>query len=118
MVKVSFESDSINIVVRASGHALFDKKGSDIVCASISVLIQSWYMSEKELCGADTRMEQTKDNLVVKVNNYGQEELLLFKSLVLSLYTLENQYPEYIRIEMEECDGGFKYGKKRQGKPF
>lgn len=107
-----------HIEVKAGGHALFDKKGSDIVCASISVLIQSWLLSEKELCGADIEEDEMPGKLTVKIRNYSPGELLLYKSLVLSLKTIENQYPGNIRIEMEDGNGGFKYSEKRKREPF
>jgi len=117
MITVSFNKGADFIEVRALGHALFDKKGSDIVCASVSVLIQSWYLSERELCGADVEIDQEQGIFRVKVKNCDAGELLLYKSLVLSLKTLESQYPENIRIEMEDINGGFRYSEKRAGKP-
>lgn len=102
MVTVRIKNDEDSIEVRAAGHALFDKKGTDIVCASISVLLESWYLSEKELCGADIKLDQAPGRLDAKISNYKGEQLLLFKSLVLSLKALENQYPQNLRIDMED----------------
>ncbi len=118
MITVSFNNSKDFIEVRAIGHSLFDKKGKDIVCASVSVLIQSWCLSESELCGAFIEKEQTPGKFRAKIKDCTTGVMLLYKSLVLNLLTLENQYPENIRIEMEDGNGGFKYGKKRQGKPF
>lgn len=118
MITVSFNNSKDFIEVRALGHSLFDKKGKDIVCASVSVLLQSWCLSESELCGAVIEKEQAPGQFRAKIKDCKTGEMLLFKSLVLSLLTLEHQYPENIRIEMEDGNGGFKYGEKRKGKPF
>ncbi len=107
MISISLKKGKNDLLVSASGHALFDKKGSDIICASVSALIQSWCLSEKEICLADITIDRDSGSLKAKIKKYKTEELLLYKSLVLSLAALEEQYPGYIKIEMEDCDGGF-----------
>jgi uncharacterized protein YsxB (DUF464 family) len=107
MISISFKKGKNNLEIKAAGHALFNKKGSDVVCASVSTLIQSWCLSEKEICRADIETGQKGGSLQAKVINYRPEDLLLYKSLVLSLRTLERQYPGYIKIDLEDSNGGF-----------
>jgi hypothetical protein len=107
MISVSFKKDKNELEVGANGHALFDKKGRDIVCASVSVLIQSWCLSEKELCRADIDIVRDYGSIRAKIKNYDQDELLLYKSLLLNLKALERQYPRNIKINAEELNGRF-----------
>ncbi|MCX7820338.1 MAG: ribosomal-processing cysteine protease Prp [Brevinematales bacterium] len=101
-IKISIEKV---LTLEASGHALFDKKGKDIVCAAVSTLLQSWLIGLEELC--KVRLNTKKENgfLSVRVDEINENTFLLTQNLVLSLKILEKQYKENIKVELEEKDG-------------
>lgn len=104
MVTVRIKITDKAVKIDAKGHALFDKKGRDIVCAAVSTLLQSWFLSEKELCEASVEAKQDKSFSAV-MTNYGEKERLLLDSLILSLNVLRNQYAEHIKVTVEETHG-------------
>ncbi len=105
MISVKLKKSKEILEVHAEGHALFDKKGKDIVCASASVLIESWCLSEKELCLAEIEINRKSGRLEAEVHHSKEADVLLFKSLALSLLTLEKQYPENIIVIVEDDNG-------------
>jgi uncharacterized protein YsxB (DUF464 family) len=105
MIKITFSINADEISVNAEGHALFDAEGKDVVCASVSTLLQSWYFSEKELCQASVEAEMKKGFFKSKMRKHGEKEDLLFQSLVLNLAILEKQFPDHIKVNLEEKDG-------------
>ena len=105
MVKIKLISTGNCLFVQAEGHALFNKKGRDIVCASVSVLLESWFISEKELCHANIDLKREKGFFSGKIADYGEKEKWFYDSLSLNLLILEKQYADYIKVIMEAPDG-------------
>lgn len=112
MIRIIFRESEQAVCVTASGHALFDKKGKDIVCASVSVLLQNWANSEKEIAGAeiDTKINENGFESVLKKD--GADSSVLFQSLVLGLTVLSIQYQDHIKLIWEDSNGG-QYRQKR-----
>lgn len=110
MVTVRFRLDPEAVIVEAKGHALFDARGKDVVCAAVSTLLQSWLIGVKELCQASVEAEQGQDgsgggNFTARMTGYGVKEKLLLDNLILSLKVLQNQYGEHIKVTVEETNG-------------
>ena len=99
-IKITEKSDYLR--VEAEGHSLFEKKGKDIVCASVSVLLQSWYLWEKELAGVDMKVELRSGYFNAILTCLNEKVLLFFYALKLSLKIMEAQYPENIKLLREE----------------
>ncbi len=104
MVTVRIKITDKAVKIDAKGHALFDKKGRDVVCAAVSTLLQSWFLGEKELCEASVEAKQDKGFSAVMTNT-GERERLLLDSLILSLNVLGNQYAKQIKVTVEETHG-------------
>lgn len=109
MVTVRIKIADKAVKIEAKGHALFDRKGRDVVCAAVSTLLQSWFLGEKELCEAPVEAEQKQGSgngrFSAVMRNYGEKEKLLLDSLILSLNVLQNQYGEHIKVTVEETHG-------------
>ena len=101
MITIKFTEKPDYLRVEAKGHSLFEKKGKDVICASVSVLLQSWPVWEKELAGVDTRIESKNGYFNAIINGLNEKALLFFYALRLSLEILETQYPENIKILRE-----------------
>ncbi|MEJ5284541.1 MAG: ribosomal-processing cysteine protease Prp [Brevinematia bacterium] len=104
MIVVKINKDNV-LTFEAKGHSLFDVKGKDIVCAAVSVLIQSWLVGITELCKVKAEENRNDGFLSVKVSELNESVKLLTQNLVLSLKILEKQYRENIKVELEEKDG-------------
>lgn len=104
MIGIKINKDDI-LTLEAKGHSFFDVKGKDIVCAAVSILIQSWLIGIMELCRVKVEEDRKDGFLSVKVIELNESVKLLTQNLVLSLKILEQQYRENIKVELEEKDG-------------
>ena len=102
MISVALWTSSERIAVQAEGHALFAPKGADIVCASVSVLLQGWVLGEKEICQSPIEIRRDGDFFFAEIMGFKDKDFLLFKSLSLSLIMLSRQYPENLKVSVEE----------------
>jgi uncharacterized protein YsxB (DUF464 family) len=105
MIEVVLKATTNQLSIKSSGHADFNLKGKDIVCAAVSILLQGWILSEIEICKAKITQKQGEGFWKVILENYGGKDRLLFDSLTLTLLVLEKQYKENIKVTVEECDG-------------
>ena len=82
-----------------NGHAGFDIKGKDIVCAAASsITITSFNAIEKFIDDNDYQLIEKDGYLLLKVHNRVKEVELLFDNLVETLQELESQFPKNIKI--------------------
>lgn len=98
--------------VIANGHALFDTKGKDIVCASISTLLQSWIIGLRYALPLQEKTQITMQKkegflqfgVISKALSPKECEqiLLIFKVFYLSLKEIEKDYPQSIRIKEQK----------------
>ncbi|MCX7883207.1 MAG: ribosomal-processing cysteine protease Prp [Brevinematales bacterium] len=103
MIDITISETAHRLV--ACGHALFDEKGRDIVCAAVSVTLQGWVVGTRLLGKQDVRVWQQGDTWEARVEHMNEESLLLWKNMILMLDILSRQYPEYIRLHWEENHG-------------
>jgi uncharacterized protein len=91
------------VSVEVSGHAEFSKKGSDIVCAAVSALVQS---VSRAAAAREIVQKQSRENgqmmLVFDwepMNDVSQRFLLsAFDVMIHGLYGIAEGYPEYLKI--------------------
>lgn len=90
------------------GHADFNKKGKDIVCAGVSAVVFGTINAIMELTEVEPIVEQGKkggylrciipDNLPLEINDQVQ---LLLQGMFVSLQTIEMDYSKYIKITFQ-----------------
>ena len=88
----------------SSGHAGFEDKGKDIVCAGVSALVITCVNSIEKLMNDRADIEEAADGSVfcmVKQPVSTESELLL-QSLRLGITGIAEQYRRYVRIVVEE----------------
>jgi len=112
MIKIFFRKKEDFYEVEATGHSLFDKKNKDVVCAAVSVLLQSWYFSTKELCSEKISHKQGNGFFYSGFSSVKDCVLILLNSLMFSLLMLEKQYPNNICVSMEGYNGWKQYSEK------
>lgn len=85
-----------------SGHANYDEKGRDIVCAAVSTVSQHTARALKKE-GALVRIVNTGK---LKVERIAESEISqrFVAELVETLLDLSKQYPKYIRVNVEVND--------------
>ena len=103
-VFVKKENDRV-ISVDSTGHAGFAKRGKDIVCSAISVLMINTVNSIK--CFTEDEIEVESDQKSGKLSillpkEYSEKTDLLLKALFLGLSGIEEEYPENFRLYTEE----------------
>lgn len=106
MIKVTIKPESITV----QGHANSGPRGRDIVCAAVSVLVQTYLFTLQEVfrlaMDADVQDgyvyiplpvddEQSTDNLQRKANI-----ALLTQSLIIGLDGVQGSHPDYVKVEV------------------
>ncbi|MFN4217023.1 MAG: ribosomal-processing cysteine protease Prp [Brevinematales bacterium] len=89
----------------ACGHALFDQKGRDVVCAAVSVTLQGWVVGTRLICKQEVVVNQTDGRWEAEICDANENSLLLWRQMILTLDILSRQYPDYIRLHWEENYG-------------
>ena len=108
LIKVNiFEDEKKHIIsYNISGHAGYDIKGQDIVCAAVSVLAQTALISLVEVCGIkekeiDYFIDDVKGLLDVNlpktldIDTRSKAEVVL-RTLELGIKSIIENYPEYV----------------------
>lgn len=95
MIQVTITEQEIEIV----GHAGFAPIGQDIVCASVSVLVQNFIQSIETLT-QDTITYDMKPGAVhihLK-SNLSDVAQVLKDSFILGIQSISDEYPSYIKM--------------------
>ncbi len=94
MIKINVSYDEIEI----SGHANYDKFGSDIVCASVSSIVITSINAIKRL--EDTIVFDSSDGyLKVTIKKHTKVTDTLITNMLNLLEELEKQYSQNIKIK-------------------
>ncbi len=110
MIKIEiFKKDNILKKLEAKGHAFFDKRGKDIVCAAISALLQNIYVGLSQI--EDINLKYTaKDgalnleilNLEVLKENEMEKINFLIDTTLSSIKAISSSYGTKIEIYNKE----------------
>ena len=94
MIKVELKDNLITI----KGHAGYDDKGKDIVCASVSSIVITTINGIIEI-DKDAIDYSDLDNEII-IRKLKEDEIVnkLIKNMILLLESLEKDYKEYIKI--------------------
>ena len=91
MIKIKYTTTSLTI----TGHAGYENPGKDIVCAGVSAIILGaikWFKPQ------DIELTQTKNKLIVKLNNTKPENMMKLDLIVTQLKPIAKKYKKYIKI--------------------
>ena len=107
MIKIIIEREDDDRIksISSTGHSGYANEGSDIVCASVSVLLQNAQKTFDEILDIDTFfvLDKNKPSLSITLPKLEGEKLkmadLIMKSTVNGLYDLEDTFPKYINIK-------------------
>ena len=105
MIQVTYNEVGDEMILRAEGHAEYAEKGKDIVCAAVSVLMQTLAYSV-DACwmgfGNDDK------NVMTVQAHQSSDNMAKFELVTDGLILLAKQYPENVRytnVHGNETDG-------------
>lgn len=103
---IFYLKDSNYYSIECFGHSDYLERGKDIVCASISTMVQSIYVGIKEVLKLKAlRNINEKDGLYSIVLNKNEKQInlnksnVLFQTAYLTLKNLQKQYPKNLKLE-------------------
>ena len=105
MIDVVFRIELDTYHITAKGHALFDKKGKDLLCCAVSTLLQSFIVGLNQI--GETIVDFKKDNgyLKIDVKKINDKTRLLLDFIFINLKVIENEHSTHIKITLEEPYG-------------
>ena len=100
MISVSIEkkNNEINIIT-ISGHAEYDEKGKDIVCASVSSIVITTVNGILTIDPISLDYIDKEGYIKISLNKHSEVIDILIQNMINLLKELENDYKEYIKIE-------------------
>ena len=105
-IKILFNNDKIIKKLEVKGHSKFDRPGKDIVCAAVSILIYSAYLSIKNLPDIKIEYKDDKENIYLSLIDYKKElegeirGITIF--LVNGLKLLSENYKNNVNLDLIE----------------
>lgn len=95
MITIIYDEKEKNMILQASGHAGYAEKGSDIVCAAVSAMMQTLAYSVDG--GTVTRSQDDCNTLTVQAEQ-SFDNMAKFELVTDGLMLLAKQYPENVRF--------------------
>lgn len=95
MINIIYDEAGQDLILQASGHAGYAEKGSDIVCAAVSALMQTLAYSVDG--GTVTRSQDDCNTLTVQAEQ-SFDNMAKFELVTDGLMLLAKQYPENVRF--------------------
>lgn len=104
MIKVNYRTHDDRIErFKMRGHANYDVYGRDLVCAAASSIGIGLLNAIDEMAGSSCKIDLQDDAILVEVTDLGNEVLQnILKVGMIQLKTLQEQFPENIRVENTE----------------
>ena len=111
MTKIKFIKKNNNYTaLEVSGHTGYAEYGKDILCASVSAIVQAGAMGITNVIGIKASIERNDDNglFIIRVpEGLGEDKIresnIIFDTMYISLKDLASGYKKFIKLE-EVCD--------------
>lgn len=89
--------------VEAKGHTGYADAGKDIVCAGVSVLVQTALLALDKVAGAVIQKQEGEGYLRYRVTSTDTKTLeasdIILKSIKVGLADIASEYPSHIKLE-------------------
>lgn len=99
MIKVKYNDEFTNLKI--TGHANYAEYGEDIVCASVSSIIQT-SINLAHNFNNGVKYNDDGNTIVIENNTNDSNVLEVLKNMIDMLKELERQYPKNINISKGE----------------
>jgi len=100
LVKHSKTQDILRLTV--SGHAEYDVRGKDLVCAAVSSITIGGCNALVELAEGTTSEIIEEGFVDISVTSLHPTQQMILKTLLYQLQTIEHSYKKYIKIKKQE----------------
>ena len=98
-VKITFKNEDV-ISLLIQGHANQNDYGKDIVCAGVSTIVYGSINAIDKILTKDCVNFELKEGYTfLEVTKNSQELQTMLNMMIIQLKTLEESYPEYIKIK-------------------
>ncbi len=101
-VKLLFNGDNI-IEVECKGHTGYAKHGRDIVCASVSSIVQTALLGLTKLCQSPVTQKIDDGYIKFSISTASQQESIVAQAILqtmrLGVMDLAQGYHTYIKLE-------------------
>ncbi|MCD8203666.1 MAG: ribosomal-processing cysteine protease Prp [Coprobacillus sp.] len=98
-VVVIYKGDSVTSI-DVKGHALSGDEGKDLVCAGVSSVITGCLNSLDDSSKFDISLDKGQAHIEC-ISPLSERNEIVLETLITSLKTIEESYPDNIRIEIE-----------------
>jgi len=95
MIKITLTESSNYFDIKVIGHS--GMKGNSIICASVSILIESWRLTEAYL---ENRQINFKDGYLQAKVEKTTISHILFTQLYIGFKALQSRYPKEIYLNI------------------
>lgn len=94
MIVITRSNNGITI----KGHANYAPHGQDIVCAGVSVLVQTLIQSIEELTADKIKYSMSPGTVDIKFGNLSKDAQLLVDSFFVGVQMTANTYPQHVKL--------------------
>lgn len=84
--------------ITATGHANYAEYGKDIVCASVSMLLQNLIKSIHDLTDDKIEYDLKAGQAFIRYRDLSEKSKTLIDSFFIGICSVTDAYPDYIRI--------------------
>lgn len=84
--------------ITATGHANYAEYGKDIVCASVSMLLQNLIKSIHDLTDDKIEYDLKAGQAFIRYRDLSEKSKTLIDSFFIGICSVADAYPDYIRI--------------------
>ena len=106
MTNITFYVKSDNSIAgfKSKGHAAYSVKGTDVVCASVSILIINTINSIEKLTAdkCNYKINDRRATIDFEMDDIGRESQVLLQALKMGLEGIAGNYPGNVMIKIEE----------------
>jgi len=88
--------------IRISGHAEYDVKGKDLVCAAVSAIGVGGLNSLDKMATGSVNDELSDNKIEITVVRFDVAQQNILKTMLYQLETVEYSYSKYIQITKQE----------------
>lgn len=92
MIEIHRHNDGVTIC----GHANYAEPGQDIVCAAVSVLVQTLIQSIEDLCTDRIEYDMSAGLVDIKHGNLSAQAHLLMDSFFVGCQMIADEYPHNV----------------------
>ena len=91
--------------IKLEGHAGYSAHGTDIVCASVSALLQTFIASVEDLCTDKLKTAITSGNAVIQYKDLSAQAQVLMDSFFIGVGMIADAYPNHVKVIDNTCAG-------------